>query len=59
MQTGLGATLLSIAIIAAFLLGAGGVWLIARRRDMKKGLLMLVAALVLLANVLIWALPLE
>ncbi|HEV2748801.1 MAG TPA: LPXTG cell wall anchor domain-containing protein [Allosphingosinicella sp.] len=54
MATGSGAALLSIAMIAAFLLGAGGVWLIARRRDPRKGLLMLVAALVVLGNVLVW-----
>ena len=57
MASGLGATLLSIMTIAAFLLGSGGMWLVVRRREAKKGLLMLVAALVLLANVLIWALP--
>jgi hypothetical protein len=54
MQSGPGAILLSIAMIAAFLLGAGGVWMIAKARDRKKGALMLVAALVLLGNVLIW-----
>lgn len=54
MQSGLGATLLSIAMIACFLLGTGGTWLIVKRRDMKKGVLMLVAALVLLGNVLVW-----
>ena len=47
-------TLLSIMIIAAFLLGAGGMLLIVRLRETKKGLLMLVAALVMLGNVLIW-----
>jgi len=50
-------TLLSIATIAAFLLGAGGMWLIVKRRDAKRGILMLVAALVILGNVLIWTLP--
>jgi hypothetical protein len=50
-------TLLSVATIAAFLLGAGGMWLIAKRRDAKRGILMLVAALVILGNVLIWSLP--
>ena len=54
MQSGLGAALMSIAVIAAFLLGAGGMWLIVKRRDARKGLLMLVAALVMLGNVLIW-----
>jgi len=54
MQLGPGATLLSIAMLAAFALGAGGMWLIAKRRDARKGTLMLVAGLVLLGNVLIW-----
>ena len=54
MQSGLGAALLSITMIAAFLLGAGGVWLIVKQRDRKKGTLMLVAAAVLVGNVLIW-----
>jgi hypothetical protein len=57
MQTGSGALFLSIATLAAFLLGGGGMWLIVKRGDRKKGLLMLVAALVLLANVLVWAAP--
>ena len=56
MQDGFGATLLSIMVIAAFLLGGGGMWLIVRHRDLKKGALMLVAALVLLGNVLVWTL---
>lgn len=54
MESGLGATLLSIGMIAAFLLGVGGMWLIAKRRDTKKGALMLAAAAVILGNVLIW-----
>ncbi len=55
-MTGPGSIALSILMIAAFLLGAGGMWLIAKRRDFKKGVLMLVAAAVFLANVLIWSL---
>ncbi|MEA3001690.1 MAG: hypothetical protein QOH81_478 [Sphingomonadales bacterium] len=54
-MTGLVATLLSIAVLAAFLLIAGGLWLIVKGGDRKRGALMAVAALVLLANVLIWA----
>ena len=50
-------TLLSIATIAAFILGAGGMWLIVKRREPKRGILMLIAALVILGNVLIWTLP--
>jgi hypothetical protein len=45
---------LSIAMLAVFALVGGGVWMLAKRRDRTKGVLMLVAALVLLGNVLIW-----
>jgi len=48
---------LSVAMIAVFLLASGGVWLIAKQRDRKRGLLMLVAAAVIAANVAIWSLP--
>ena len=48
---------LSIAMLAVFALGAGGTWLIVKARDRKRGSLMLVAALVLLGNVLIWTWP--
>jgi hypothetical protein len=54
MRLSMAATLLSIMVLATFALGAGGMWFIVRRRDVKKGILMLVAALVLLGNVLIW-----
>jgi hypothetical protein len=57
MLTGAAATLLSIMVIAAFALAAGGLWMLAKRRDTKKGVLMLVAALVLLGNVVIWTAP--
>lgn len=49
---------MSIAVIAVFLLLAGGAHMIWRRRDAKKGALMLVAGLVLLGNVLVWTWPL-
>lgn len=55
-MTALPATLLSIAMLAAFGLIIGGVVLI-RRRERKKGVLMIVAAAVLVGNVLIWTLP--
>jgi len=48
---------LSIAMIAAFLLAGGGLWLIVKRRDVKRGMLMLVAALVIAGNVAIWTIP--
>jgi hypothetical protein len=54
MESGPGTILLSVVMIAAFLLVAGGVWMIAKARDRKKGALMLMAALVLFGNVLIW-----
>lgn len=53
MQSGLPALLLSIAVIAVFVLTAGGIRLL-RMGDRSKGILMLVAAVVLLGNVLIW-----
>ena len=55
-MTGPGATLLSILMIAAFLLGAGGLYLIFGRRDSRKGALMLVAAAVMIGNALVWSL---
>ncbi len=53
-MSGPASILLSILMLAAFLLGAGGMWMIAKRRDFKRGVLMLVAAAVMLGNVLIW-----
>jgi len=51
--------LLSISMFAVFALVAGGGWMIAKRDNKKQGLLMLIAALVLLGNVLIWAWPIH
>jgi flagellar biogenesis protein FliO len=49
---------LGVAMLAAFALVAGGVYLIRRRvADRRRGVLMLVAALVLLGNVLILTWP--
>ena len=45
---------LAIAMIAAFPLIAGGIVLIRRDHDRKRGVLMLVAAAVLIPNVPIW-----
>ena len=55
-MNGLGAFLLSVMMIAVFALVAGGLYVLFRRNDRKRGLLMLAASLVLLANVLIWTL---
>ena len=51
--------LLSISMLAVFALGAGGGWMILKRREKKQGVLMVIAALVLLGNVLIWAWPIH
>jgi high-affinity Fe2+/Pb2+ permease len=45
---------LAIAMIAAFLLIAGGVKLVLDRQTRVRGGLMIVAALVLIMNVMIW-----
>jgi hypothetical protein len=55
--TGFLATLLSIGVLAAFALLGGGLWLLIKRRDTRQGVLMLIAAVVLLVNVLMWSLP--
>ena len=55
MQT-LAATASSVAMLATVALAGGGVWLIAKRGNRRHGVLMIVAAAVLLANVLIWTL---
>ena len=53
-MTGFAAALLAIAMVAAFLLAFGGVQMIVRQKQPKKGALMLIAAAVLVGNVLIW-----
>jgi hypothetical protein len=51
---GLAATTLSIAMIAAIILMGFGFRFVPRREYRKQGTLMIVAGLVILANVLIW-----
>lgn len=48
---------LSIAMFAVFVLGAGGIYLWVKRGEKQRGLLMLAAAIVILANVLILTPP--
>jgi LPXTG-motif cell wall-anchored protein len=55
-MTGFPAALLSIAVLAAFALAAGGLYLLVRRKNAKQGLLMLLTAAITLANVLVWTL---
>lgn len=55
-MSGASATFLSILMLAAFLLAAGGIHLLIKQRDRKKGILMLIAAAVAVGNVLVWTL---
>lgn len=50
---------LSIAMLAAFALIAGGVVLIVKKRDRQRGLLMIGVSFVLIMNVLIWVWPVQ
>ena len=45
---------LAIAVIASFLLVAGGIRLARTRQTRGRGALMIIAALVILMNVMIW-----
>lgn len=54
--TGIGAAGPAIAILGMFACLIGGIYLLAKRRDTKRAVLMLVMAAVLLGNVLIWTL---
>jgi hypothetical protein len=49
-------TALSLAVIASFALAGGAIYLLTKRDARRQGVLMLVAAAVLFANVLIWTL---
>jgi glucose uptake protein GlcU len=58
-MTGMNATILSVLMLAGIALGIGGIYLITRRRDYKRGWLMIVAGVVMFLNVAIWTLPLD
>jgi hypothetical protein len=51
------ATILSILMLAGLLLTGGGVYAIAKKGDRKRGVLMIIAGLVMFANVAISAIP--
>lgn len=51
---GFGAAAMALAMLAAFALTFAGVKLALRPDERKRGLLMIVAAAVLIGNVLIW-----
>ncbi|HVI98543.1 MAG TPA: hypothetical protein VM657_05690 [Sphingomonas sp.] len=53
-MTGLEHAAPAIAMLAAFALVIGGIVLIRQRESRQKGVLMLVMALVLVGNVVIW-----
>ena len=50
--------LMSLAVLAVFALVYGGVRLILRGAERRKGALMLIAAFVILGNVILWSWPL-
>lgn len=54
--TPLAQALLSIVMLGSILCAVGGAWLLAKRRERRKAWLLLVMSLVLLGNVLVWAL---
>lgn len=53
------ATILSVLMLAGIAFLAGGIYLLASRRDRKRGGLLLLAAVVLFVNVAIWITPTE
>jgi hypothetical protein len=55
-MNGASATFLSILMLAAFLLVLGGIHMLVKRKEKKKGVLMLVCAAVAIGNVLVWTL---
>lgn len=52
--TSIGAAAPAIAMLGAFACIAGGAYLLVTRRDVRRGVLLLVMAAVLFGNVLIW-----
>ncbi len=50
-------TILSILMLAGVLLTGGGVYALVKKRDRKRGALMVVAGLVMFGNVAIMAIP--
>lgn len=50
-------TILSILMLAGTALTSGGIYALVRKRDRKRGVLMIVAGLVMFGNVAIMAVP--
>ncbi|ABQ66422.1 hypothetical protein [Rhizorhabdus wittichii] len=59
MMNGPAALTLSLLMLGGLVLGIGGLWMIVRRGDPKRGWLMIAAAVVMFANVAIWTMPLR
>ncbi len=57
MAWGMAGMILSILMLAGLLLTGGGLYALVKKRDRKRGLLMILAGLVMFANVAITALP--
>jgi len=53
-MNGPAALTLSLLMLAGLLMGGGGLWMMIRKRDYKRGWLMIIAATVMFANVAIW-----
>lgn len=58
MMNGPAALTLSLLMLGGLVLGIGGLWMIIRKGDAKRGWLMIAAAVVMFANVAIWTMPL-
>ena len=50
-------TILSILMLVGMALTVGGIYLLAKKRDIKRGILMIVAAIVMFGNVAISTMP--
>jgi LPXTG-motif cell wall-anchored protein len=50
-------TILSLLMLAGLVLIGGGIYLLAKRKDRRRGALMIAAGAVMLGNVVIWAVP--
>lgn len=55
-MNGPAALTLSLLMLAGMALGSGGLWMMLKRHDHKRGWLMIAAATVMFANVAIWTL---
>ncbi|MBO9671451.1 MAG: hypothetical protein J7485_13140 [Sphingobium sp.] len=56
-RASMGSTILSLLMLAGIALTAGGIYLIGKKHDPKRGWLMIAAAVVVFGNVAIWAMP--